>query len=110
MLDRTKLQPPFYANIFSYVPSQTREGYAAADEATLREVQHIPGFLGYEVTGSDTRRIFISYWRDMDAIDAWRKNHTHQNAKSHGKEWYSAYHSMLVRVESHSMWQPELLV
>lgn len=110
MLDRTKLQPPFYANIFSYVPSQNREGYAAADEATLREVQHIPGFLGYEVTGSDTRRIFISYWRDMDAIDAWRKNHTHQNAKSRGKEWYSAYHSMLVRVESHSMWQPDLLI
>lgn len=110
MLDRTKLQPPFYANIFSYVPSHTREGYAAADEATLREVQHIPGFLGYEVTGSDTRRIFISYWRDMDAIDAWRKNHTHQNAKSHGKEWYSAYHSMLVKVESHSMWQPDLLI
>ena len=109
MLDRTKLQPPFYANIFSYVPSQTREGYAAADEATLAEVQNVPGFLGYEVTGTETRRIFISYWESMEAIDIWRKNKTHQNAKARGREWYAAFHSMLVRVESHSMWQPELL-
>ena len=58
MLDRTKMQPPFYANIFSYVPSQTREGYAAADEATLAEVQHVPGFLGYDVICTDACRIF----------------------------------------------------
>jgi heme-degrading monooxygenase HmoA len=109
ILDRTKLVPPFYANIFSYIPSETREGYAAADEATLLEVKGIDGFLGYEVTGTDTRRIFISYWRDMDAVNAWRTNQTHQKAKSRGKEWYAAYHSMLVKVEHHSLWNPELL-
>lgn len=109
MLDRSKLNPPFYANIFSYTPSQTREGYAAADEATLAQVQNVPGFLGYEVTGTETRRIFISYWESMEAIDVWRNNKTHQAAKARGREWYAAYHSMLVRVESHSMWQPDLL-
>jgi heme-degrading monooxygenase HmoA len=67
MIDRKKLTPPFYANIFSYVPSQTREGYTEADEATLKEVEHIDGFLGYEVTGTESRRIFISYWRDTNA-------------------------------------------
>jgi heme-degrading monooxygenase HmoA len=72
-------------------------------------VQNVPGFLGYEVTGTETRRIFISYWESMEAIDVWRKNKTHQAAKARGREWYSAFHSMLVRVESHSMWQPELL-
>ncbi len=107
--DRTKLKTPFYANIFSYVPSQSREGYAAADEATLREVEHINGFLGYEVTGTESRRIFISYWRDMDAVNTWRQNKTHQAAKSRGKEWYAAYHSLLVKVEHHSLWNADLL-
>jgi heme-degrading monooxygenase HmoA len=109
MIDRKKLTPPFYANIFSYVPSQTREGYAEADEATLKEVEHIDGFLGYEVTGTESRRIFISYWRDMDAVNTWRTNITHQAAKANGKRWYAAYYSMLVKIESHSLWNPELL-
>jgi heme-degrading monooxygenase HmoA len=109
MIDRKKLTPPFYANIFSYVPSQTREGYTEADEATLKEVEHIDGFLGYEVTGTESRRIFISYWRDTKAIDQWRNNRTHQAAKANGKRWYAAYHSMLVKIESHSLWNPELL-
>ncbi len=108
-MNRTKLTPPFYANIFSYVPSQTRDGYAEADEATLKKVEDVDGFLGYESTGTENRRIFISYWRDLDAIDNWRKNKTHQRAKSHGKEWYAAYHSMVVKVESHSLWNTQLL-
>ena len=108
-MDRSKLTPQFYANIFSYVPSETRDGYEEADEATLSEVKGVDGFLGYESTGTEDRRIFISYWRNLKGIDHWRKNKTHQVAKSHGKEWYAAYHSMLVKVEDHSLWNPELL-
>ena len=108
-LDRNALTAPFYANIFSYIPSAERDGYAEMDEATLLEVQDNPGFLGYEVTGTDTHRIFISYWKDMAAINLWRENATHKRAKSFGKKWYAAYHSMLVKIESHSHWNPELL-
>ena len=107
--NRINLETPFYANIFSYLASENREGYAEMDQATLAEVQSIPGFLGYESTGEGNRRIFISYWQSMEAIDEWRKNKIHDKAKSHGKEWYNAYHSMLVKVESHSLWHPELL-
>ena len=109
MFDRSKLSPPFFANIFSYVASETRDGYAEADEATLNEVKDVDGFLGYESTGDGNRRIFISYWRDMDAMNQWRENKTHQNAKSRGREWYAAYHSMVVKVESHSLWNTDLL-
>jgi hypothetical protein len=45
----------------------------------------------------------------MAAINLWRENATHKKAKSHGKKWYAAYHSMLVKIESHSHWNPELL-
>ena len=109
MLTRNDLRPPFYANIFSYRASNSRDGYDEADEATLTAVRDVDGFLGYEVTGDGKRRIFISYWRDLDAIDTWRRNRIHQHAKSHGKAWYDAYHSMVVKVESHSLWNPDLL-
>ena len=108
-MDRSQFKLPFYANIFSYLASDSHEGYAEADEATIREVQNVPGFLGHEVTGDGKRRIFISYWRDLKAIDQWQKNHVHQAAKQNGKEWYAAYHSMVVKIESHSLWNTNLL-
>ena len=107
--DRSKVKPPFYANIFSYKPSKTRNGYEDAGAATMAEVEQIDGFLGYETIGTEQRTLFISYWKDLDAIDRWRKNHIHKKAKSHGNEWYAAYHNMIAKVESHSLWNPELL-
>ena len=37
-----------YANIFSYLPSDDREGYAELDEETLQLVADVPGYVGYE--------------------------------------------------------------
>ena len=108
-MDRTKLTTPFYANIFSYLASDTREGYAEAGDATIAEVFNIDGFLGYETLKEGKRTLFISYWRDMKAIEEWRKNEIHRHAKSHGHEWYAAYHNMIAKVESHSLWNPDLL-
>jgi hypothetical protein len=42
-------------------------------------------------------------------IDHLANKRTHQAAKANGKRWYAAYHSMLVKIESHSLWNPELL-
>ena len=35
-----------YANIFSYLPSDDREGYAELDEETLHLVGDVPGYAG----------------------------------------------------------------
>ena len=52
-----------YANIFSYLPSDDREGYAELDEETLQLVGDVPGYVGYEsVKNAEGRSIFISYW------------------------------------------------
>lgn len=90
-----------YANIFSYRRSGNLEGYAELDEQTLGLVADVPGYCGYEsVDNGQGRSIFISYWESLEAIDLWRSNATHQEAKSRGKQWYSAYHSMLVKIET----------
>ena len=99
-----------YANIFSYLKSDNHEGYKEMDEETLSLVGHIQGYLGYEsVTNNDGRTIFISYWNSLKAINEWRINSRHKAAKNHGKRWYSAYHSVLVKIESSSEFNSDLL-
>ena len=99
-----------YANIFSYQPSDDRDGYEEMDEETLRLVGDVPGYVGYEsVKNAEGRSIFISYWESLEAVDQWRKNTRHSEAKSHGKQWYAAYHSMLVKIEYSSEYNTENL-
>jgi len=94
-------KPPYYASIFNYTLGEDLSGYAEMDELTLDLAIQTEGFLGYESHKSGNRGSFISYWKNLDAIDTWRKNTTHQHAKSSGKQkWYSYYHSMIARVES----------
>ena len=92
-----------YANVFSYQLSNDLNGYHEIDEKTLSLVKDIPGYLGYEnVKDKSGRSIFISYWDSLRAVNEWSKNQYHKNAKSKGKQWYSAYHSMLVKIECSS--------
>ena len=94
-------EAPYYANIFNYFLSDDLDGYQEIDEITLDLVYKIDGFLGYESHKSEGRGSFISYWRDKESIDEWRKDLTHQKAKFEGMQrWYKSYHSMLVKVES----------
>lgn len=102
ILSRTDFKVPFYAVIFSSIrATENLDGYAQMDEDTLREVATMPGFLGYESTGTGNRSIFISYWADMPSIENWRKNSLHLRAKSMGQTWYTAYHSQICKVEHH---------
>ncbi|MBT3646784.1 MAG: antibiotic biosynthesis monooxygenase [Flavobacteriales bacterium] len=94
-------EPPYYANIFSYLIGEDRDGYDEMDELTLRLVAGFDGYLGYESSNADGRGLFISYWRDLEAMDNWRRNATHAQAKSEGKKrWYQYYHSKVVKIES----------
>jgi len=94
-------KPPYYASIFNYTLGEDLSGYAEMDDLTLELAQNTTGYLGYESHKSGNRGSFISYWQDLDAIDTWRKNTVHQQAKLAGKQkWYSYYHSIIAKVES----------
>jgi heme-degrading monooxygenase HmoA len=93
--------PPYYASIFHYYRGTDLEGYPEMDAITLELAQQVDGYLGYESHSSDGRGSFISYWRDLEAINRWRENATHLRAKVEGKKrWYAYYHSMIAKVES----------
>jgi heme-degrading monooxygenase HmoA len=43
--------------------------------------------------------IFISYWENREAINAWKQNATHIMAKDKARKWYKRYLSQICKVE-----------
>lgn len=44
--------------------------------------------------------ITVSYWRDLEAISAWKANAEHQLAQQLGRErWYASFHTRIAKVE-----------
>lgn len=72
---------PFFASIFNYYLSDDLEGYDEYDERTLELVQTMPGYLGYESLKHNGRGMFISYWKDMQSLQAWGQHSFHLEAK-----------------------------
>ena len=100
-MNRKALKPPYYAVMFSYKIGENLKGYKQMDEETLALAQTMPGYLGHEYTGDGAvHAIFISYWESMDAIENWKRNTLHKEAKAKGKtQWYQWYHSQIAKVE-----------
>ncbi|MBX3164428.1 MAG: DUF4188 domain-containing protein [Bacteroidetes bacterium] len=95
----------YYAVIFSSTKSDDLEGYAEMDEITMKLAQEQEGFLGYESCANGNKSIFISYWQSMEAINVWRNNMIHIQAKSNAKQWYKRYLSQICKVESSHLFE-----
>jgi heme-degrading monooxygenase HmoA len=94
-------EPPYVAVIFTFeLRSDDRTGY----ETRLAEMNALAvqqnGFLGEEgVRLENGRGLTVSYWRDMDAVDAWRRHVVHLAAKKVGREkWYARYSLRIAEV------------
>lgn len=106
MITKEQLPPSgYYAVIFSSEKSGNLEGYAEMDEQTMQLASRQEGYLGYESLSHTNKTIFISYWRDMEAINSWRLNAVHQMAKSKASQWYKRYLSQICRVEQHHLFE-----
>jgi heme-degrading monooxygenase HmoA len=92
-------QVPFFAVIFISQKTDQLDGYPEMDAEMMRLSAEQPGFLGYSSAGKGAS-IFISYWRDEEAIDNWRSNAAHGEAKMKADQWYRYYHSMICEVKS----------
>ena len=91
--------PPYYAVIFTTVRTDDDEGYLAMAELMERLAQDQPGYLGLE-SARDGLGITVSYWRDLEAISAWRDHIDHAAARKLGRDrWYAAYQLRIARVE-----------
>lgn len=97
------MRPPYYAVIFTSERTNIDDNYMAVNERLEELAAGIDGFLGTESVRSHEGRKFgisISYWRNLEAIDIWRKNMEHLAAKEKGvKDWYHTYAIRISRVE-----------
>ncbi|MCP2260067.1 Heme-degrading monooxygenase HmoA [Streptoalloteichus tenebrarius] len=93
-------RPPYYAVIFSSRRTDVDEGYQETARRMLELAAGRPGFLGVEHARDDGLGITVSYWRDEDAIRAWRRDLEHVEAQDQGRtRWYEAYEVRVARVE-----------
>jgi len=102
-----QLEPGNYAVIFASERELNQADYDQMDDATMAAVHHVDGYLGHEFVRNEKQAIFISYWRDADAVDAWRQHALHRDAKSRGPQWYDAYRVAICPIESTRLFRAE---
>jgi heme-degrading monooxygenase HmoA len=91
--------PPYYAVVFTSVRTDVDEGYADMAAAMAELAARQPGYLGIE-SAREGLGITVSYWRDLDAIAAWKRVVDHVAAQRLGRErWYASYRVRVARVE-----------
>lgn len=93
--------PPYYAVIFTARQSADTAGYGPMAEEMAQLAARQPGYIGIESTRDETGLgITVSYWRDEEALLAWKAEAKHLLAQKLGRErWYEYYTLRVARVE-----------
>jgi heme-degrading monooxygenase HmoA len=98
-------KPPYYAVIFTALPTKDDAGYGDLSNELHRLAEQQPGYLGIEAAGV-TKEITVSYWRDREAIIAWKQKVEHLAAQRLGRErWYQSYRVRVALVEREYGWE-----
>lgn len=95
----SKMNPPYYAVIFTSKLKSNIDGY----DKTARKMYDLatkqPGFLGFKSVREEIG-ITISYWESIDAITSWKENIQHQAAQVKGiEDWYASYEVEICQVQ-----------
>ncbi len=101
--------PPYYAAVFTTVRTQDQSGYSETSARMEDLVKDVPGFLGIDHAQTPGGlSITVGYFRDAEALNAWRCNPEHRAAQKRGQaEWYQSYTLHVAKVErSHRFIRP----
>ena len=107
---RIDAEPPYYAVIFTSLrPSGDDEAYGEAAARMMELAAAMPGYLGVEsARDADGTGITVSYWRDLDAIRAWKRDAEHMEAQRLGRlRWYDRYSLRVAKVERDYLFERE---
>lgn len=78
-----------YAVIFEVTPHPEHwDEYLETATALRAQLEQVDGFISVERFASlteDGKYVSLSFWRDEDAVRAWRENLDHANAQARGK-------------------------
>ncbi len=102
--------PPYLAVIFTSRRSPAADpGYDTTAARMIELAQGIDGFLGVDsVREGDRTGITVSYWRDAEAIEAWRSHPEHLEAQASGRsDWYDWYELRIAEVTRASSYRAD---
>ncbi len=104
--------PPYYAVIFSALPSGKVDGEYDELSFQLRmKAKENPGFLGMELVNGGDMELTISYWATKEDILNWKQQAEHLIAQKKGKEkWYDAYKVRVCKVERDYAFEKQLSI
>lgn len=89
----------YYAVIFTSKRTPVDEGYNAMATRMVELAKQQPGFIGIE-SARDEIGITVSYWKSVEAIQAWKNNAEHLVAQQLGKEkWYEWFTTRIAKVD-----------
>lgn len=92
------MNTPYYAVIFTSTLTNTADGYEQMAQKMEDLAKQQEGFLGME-SAREGVGITVSYWKNMEAIAAWKNHNDHIFAQSMGKQkWYSSYTVRICKV------------
>ncbi|WP_327728855.1 antibiotic biosynthesis monooxygenase [Streptomyces sp. NBC_00487] len=94
-------EPPYYAVVFTSTRTEDQSGYGETAERMEELVKGVPGFLGMDQARTPGgMAITVGYFRDAEAIEAWRGDVEHRAAQKRGRaEWYESYTLHIAKVE-----------
>jgi heme-degrading monooxygenase HmoA len=101
-----RLQPPYYAVIFTSRRTPGDHGYGEMAEHMAALAAGQPGYLGVEsVRDAEGLGITVAYWRSQEDIAAWRRHTEHVVARDQGRaQWYAHYEVRVAKVERAYGW------
>lgn len=93
-------EPPYYAVIAPAELAADVRGYPELASRLVALARETDGFLGIEACFEKDFALAVSYWRTLEAIDAWRRRAEHVHAKELGKtKWFRSYVTRIAKVE-----------
>src|SRR5262245_24215377 len=94
-------EPPYYAVIAPSGLSPDAKGYPEMGLQLIQRASAVPGFLGIELALEPRFSLAVSYWRSLEAIEAWRRDERHLRAKELGKSrFFESYVTRIAKVET----------
>ena len=105
--DATPSAPAQYVVIFTTLLRPDHPEYEQAAQRMVERVQSQRGFAGFEsVRDQAGMGITVSYWRDLEAIAAWRQDSEHSSIRQQGRDaWYQHFHLVVAKIERELRWE-----
>lgn len=92
-------KPPYYAVIFTSLLSESINEYGEMATRMEALAKQQKGFLGVESARNEIG-ITVSYWSSLEAIQNWKTNLEHTEARDKGRAlWYAKFKVRICKVE-----------